>query len=696
MSTRTPSAQLVAPQGDPGNAQRVQVQNDWGWYAYDTSSIGVAGPNYAGRTYETGQNNLPNAPGNPLNADNTRFAELEAGDIAFTYDPAPAANQGGQYGKWVCIYKGTQNVGNAAGDRALWARMDNQAGSTVVQTIRDAHAIVVGIDAARAATLNAVGQSIEPDVAGETCDWIDPGDGTQLVVALGAAGAMGGAGVDLRIRPGDIVRVAGGPFVVPSGVRVIGAQGNNGALITSVGVDAPATDARVFLLSPGATLENLTADSRLATHVGPATGVVDGATNPNCTLRNVRVNYSQVAGALPAGVFTTAPLDWELNNVRLQGQFSTSAAATSIGVFFNPPTLGGGFNGRALLRDVVIISFDTGLRSYSPKIDSYGLFVVASQFGVRVGRSGGAPLTGIDDDYATFVDTQVRLTTPLADFSGDDRVGVWIEGRALPGAPGAELGGVLNPSFHVLQIEDFVSPADETEWQLIRISAPTNSGNNGTVRRPKLSKVTARGWHRTGIRCDVQTSINNGDFDQILVAGSGFNGTPTDNIAMDWNLRGTLALRGSSFRALTVTDMIAQTAASVAIRFTGTGHNVTDVLALQDPTSTAGRAVQFGKSSNPTGVAVNIRAKGVQARGFNFGVYFDTNASRCALADGYAEALGATAADFAISLQANAAADHSIHDNALFAAFGAVNIIENLGSVGTNSHDNITLASATA
>lgn len=225
----------------PGLQQRSQYHSYWGQYQYDTA--GSPPPPYSGRAADAGSQSLPNAPNNPLT--NPEFSKLEAGDIAATIDTT-APIDGNEFGLWMCVYPGTLSGGNA-----VWVRLDNQA-VNIEQTVRDAHVIVVGQNgylgplagvaspplASNGLNLGGVGDQVDV-----TCDYLDPGNGTQLEQALLAA-AAGGVQVDVRLRACNIVldpaSLTAVPLVLPQYCSLIGAgsrasvlRGGDGALGSS-------------------------------------------------------------------------------------------------------------------------------------------------------------------------------------------------------------------------------------------------------------------------------------------------------------------------------------------------------------------------------------------------------------------------------------------------------------------------------
>lgn len=226
MATRTPKLQ-----------RRSQYHSYWGQYSY---SIGSSPP------WDDGSNGLPGAPGNPLSSPDD-FARLEVGDIAATTGLL------GETGLWVC-------VSTPAFNTCVWRRLDNAG---LQQTIRDAHMIVVAHQSGSfdldsgTATTNAL-LNINPQVAGVSADFIDPGDGTGLASAIAAANAIvgsvsGGAGVDVRLRPCNIQLDY--VLTLPHRVNLIGA-GKGASILRSSNLEQ-----RILNVSGSSTIRDLTLSS---------------------------------------------------------------------------------------------------------------------------------------------------------------------------------------------------------------------------------------------------------------------------------------------------------------------------------------------------------------------------------------------------------------------------------------------------
>lgn len=245
----TPDGLAVGPNA-PGNvnnpaalAVELQVHHFWGRYNLITQlpnvgtvdGVAVVGANAA------------SAPA---------YAKMAPGDLAF----AQATNR-----LYVLIDRGT-----LAGNDAVWE--STNATSTVVQTVRDAHVIVVG-QAGHLTALAAVAipplaaNSLNLGATGEqlniTVDYLDTGDGTQLRNALAAALASG-VQIDIRLRPCNIVvtpAVIGADnwaFRVPPGCRLIGAGGNPFGVSLLTGTDGTGGSSQaVIRLDSNAELESV-------------------------------------------------------------------------------------------------------------------------------------------------------------------------------------------------------------------------------------------------------------------------------------------------------------------------------------------------------------------------------------------------------------------------------------------------------
>lgn len=279
----------------PGLQARSQVHSYWGQFQYDTS---VPPATFAGRTGDVGSTLLPNASVASALAP-SEYAKLEAGDTAATIDTTVVVD-GAEFGLWTCISPGTVGVGNA-----VWVRMDNA--SLAQQTIRDAHRIVVGIPGATTgvpATDTLL--NLSPYVAGVSADFIDPGDGAGLALALATAAAIGS--VDVRIVSGLIDLAFGAvatPLTIPQGCRLIGA----GSSQTKISGHNNAEQG-IFSLAASASLEGVRLSSPAPiSSPGTAQGVVQatGISAGNFSLRDVTISLvDDAARVAKAGVYAIA------------------------------------------------------------------------------------------------------------------------------------------------------------------------------------------------------------------------------------------------------------------------------------------------------------------------------------------------------------------------------------------------------
>lgn len=207
---------------------------------------------------------------NPASA--PAYNKLAPGDLGFV-EGAAAPSVSNLY---VCVDRGT-----LGGNDARWLSLSNA--STVVQTIRDAHVMVVAQDSWLAGlgggaippnAANNFNLSAAGDVVSITCDYLDPGDGSQLTLAMSAA-AAGGIFVDIRLRPMELnLTAATAPIALPNGMRLLGAgpgissiigrdQGNQSVL--DIGDDATVEDMTITSPAPVAATAGGTAVVALGT-----------------------------------------------------------------------------------------------------------------------------------------------------------------------------------------------------------------------------------------------------------------------------------------------------------------------------------------------------------------------------------------------------------------------------------------------
>jgi hypothetical protein len=172
----------------------------------------------------------------------------------------------------------------------------------VVQTVRDAHVIVV----AQSGYLTALSSVASPplatnaldldpgvgDVVGVTCDYLDTGDGAHLQLALAAAAAAA-IPVDIRLRPCSIVLPTAQTLTVPAGCRLIGA---GEGISTITGNDGTGGNSqRILTLGDGASVENMTLISPAPVEEpgfsSQDRGLVQGGAGSavrDCTIRSTR------------------------------------------------------------------------------------------------------------------------------------------------------------------------------------------------------------------------------------------------------------------------------------------------------------------------------------------------------------------------------------------------------------------------
>lgn len=209
---------------------------------------------------------LPNVAASP-----TQTPQLEVGDTAYA--------SGGTSGLYVCT---TATLGSA-----VWALLSTGAGAS---TPRPAPVFVVAEDG-YLQTLSSVASPPNPanngnltggvgDVVGTTCDYLDPGDGTELEQALLAAAAAG-VGIDVRLRPCDIVfnpaNITSLPLIVPDDCSLIGA-GREASRLTG-GNGTGTTTQQMFEMGENATLASLFMRSPAPAVASPASAVFGVITN---------------------------------------------------------------------------------------------------------------------------------------------------------------------------------------------------------------------------------------------------------------------------------------------------------------------------------------------------------------------------------------------------------------------------------
>jgi hypothetical protein len=338
----------------PGIQSRSQFHSYWGVYVWDTAGVL---PSFAGRTADAGSQSLPNAPNNIISA--IEWAKLENGDVAATQ--SFSVPTGTEYGFWTCIYKGTSGGGNA-----VWVRCDS-SGTAAVQTVRDAHVIVVGqqgyLTALAAVAIpplatNSLNLGATGDQLGVTCDYLDTGNGAELDLALQAALASGIA-VDVRLRPCAITLTGGATpavLTMPANCRLLGAGKGLSTITGTTGASAAVQN--VFTVQAGATLEDLSV-------VSPAPTAAPGASGLgviNCE-EGVQIRRCSVS---------------------LERSTTVNRNGTRAGISF---ITGGGDFGFELVADCEL------------NIDSLvGQPTPTSSFGVAFGQAAGTALTSFDPE----------------------------------------------------------------------------------------------------------------------------------------------------------------------------------------------------------------------------------------------------------------------------------------------------------
>ena len=391
----------------PGLQARSQVHSYWGQFQYDTS---VPPATFAGRTGDVGSSLLPNVS---VALTASEFAKLEQGDTAATIDTTVTVT-GAEFGLWTCIFPGTVGVGGA-----VWVRMDNA--SLAVQTIRDAHRIVVGITGATTgvpATDTLL--NLSPYTAGVSADFIDPGDGTGLALALATAASIGP--VDVRIVSGLIDLELGAvstPLTIPADCRLIGA----GSRQTEIQGKSTAEQG-IFAMSANSALEGVQVYSPAPiSSPGTATGVIaaTGLLGGSFSLRDVSVSLDDSATRVAKfGVHALAAGSGPAKSCRLDDvtvQVNNSVAATSG------------------------IETEGYVRSTFSNCTVFGAVV-----GIRC-RSGSAPLFGND-------------ALEITNFKGFDILEEGIRIETLDGS--APFYGVSVSDSFVRFSEADVSPQDQT------------------------------------------------------------------------------------------------------------------------------------------------------------------------------------------------------------------------------------------
>lgn len=308
----------------PGLQPRNQYHRNWGnWTTWTSLSVG----------------DLPNQTLNVLSG--PEYTKLEAGDLAYVTTTNP--------GVYYCVSPGTDGGGDAQ-----WAQL--QAGASTVQTIRDAHQLVVAQDGGGfvVSTPTSPANSV-----GISCDYLDAGDGLQLEAALAASSTLVtafGTGCDVRVRPCNIVldvaNLAAVPLVIPANVRLIGAGGRHGQASLITGGDGTgATSQRMFALSGNSSLENfhlISPPAAIIPAAEPGEGVVSAFQNALVRGCFIEVQGNGAANrsfghAIAAGPLTANLVDgFEVDDCRFAlANTTVTDAISSYAVFLGDGTLTG-------------------------------------------------------------------------------------------------------------------------------------------------------------------------------------------------------------------------------------------------------------------------------------------------------------------------------------------------------------------
>jgi hypothetical protein len=233
--------------------------------------------------------------------------------------------------------------------------MDNLA-SSLVQTIRDAHRIVVGITGATDGILpvpsaNDTLLNLNPYTAGVSADFIDTGDGIQLAAAIAVASSIQGAStkpVDIRVVSGVIDFQASnafsGPLTIPTGCRLIGAGKELTEFVGLVGLPAASVDQCIFVLDPGATVEDckLTSPAPVGIPAGTHGGILSAA--GRFSVKNVAIVITDLAGRFTSGgIIGTASLgnpQARISDVDINHAAGTKLIKHALAHFVGPIVLG--------------------------------------------------------------------------------------------------------------------------------------------------------------------------------------------------------------------------------------------------------------------------------------------------------------------------------------------------------------------
>lgn len=228
--------------------------------------------------------------------------------------------------------------GTVGGNDAVWESLN--AVSTLVQTVRDAHVIVVG-ESGYLATLGGVAipplatnslnlSAVTGDQLGITVDYLDPGDGSELQLALAAAAAAGVA-IDIRLRPCDIsltpATVGANGFLVPAICRLLGA-GQSLSILR--GTSSAGVTQTVVTLAQNATLEDISvvspapagapggAQLGVVQCTGVSTRILGCSVGLEASLTVDRVSIAAIFSALPGSEFLVSDCALSVDSLFVQ------------------------------------------------------------------------------------------------------------------------------------------------------------------------------------------------------------------------------------------------------------------------------------------------------------------------------------------------------------------------------------------
>jgi len=308
----------------PGLQARSQFHAYWGQYAW---AAGGSDPGAA---------NLPNDTAAAGTFVDPYYTQLEVGDTASTTD-ALIANRG----LWVCVDKGT-----SGGNDAVWRRLDN--GTAIVQTVRDAHVIVVAQSGTLATLFGATPPpanqlnlaAVTGDVASVTCDFLDTGNGAQFALALLAAAAAAPATIDVRLRPCaldlDLAGAPAVPLTVPAGCRLIGGGRTISKILSK---KTAAASQEVLILAIGSEMVDLRIDSpaQAAPGAGASQAIVR-TSGRSVHVRDCDIFMSGATRTQPWALWdSTGTID--VSGCVFDGRDQTDPATKSIGIVVGDPTV---------------------------------------------------------------------------------------------------------------------------------------------------------------------------------------------------------------------------------------------------------------------------------------------------------------------------------------------------------------------